>query len=259
MVYIITKPYWLCLSDEAGAMKRDSFKIQRKRLSDQIIESLVAMIADGELKPGDKLPPEPQLMDQFGVGRSSIREAIGALELIGLVTVRPGHGTHVTDSPDKVQSTSIGLSLVAIGHDKIRELVEARIELEQVIVRLAAERATKEDITEIKAQHKKLTASAKSGRKLIDSDLGFHIALATASHNSVLLRFLTELRQPMRHWMEQKAKTGRRYDQVIDQHETILNAIEARDPETAQSAMRIHLEMAGEKLISSILDIKSNS
>jgi GntR family transcriptional repressor for pyruvate dehydrogenase complex len=82
MVYIITKPYWLCLADEAGAMRRYSFKTQRKRLSDQIIESIIAVIANGELKPGDKLRPEPQLMGQFGVGMSSIQEAIGALELI---------------------------------------------------------------------------------------------------------------------------------------------------------------------------------
>ena len=238
-------------------MKWNSFKIQRKRLSDQIIESLIAMIANGELKPGDKLPPEPQLMNQFGVGRSSVREAIGALELIGLITVRPGHGTHITESPEKVQSTSIGLSLITIGHDKIRELVEARVELEQVIVRLAAERATKEDLTELKAQHKKLTDTVKSGRKLIHADLGFHAALAKASHNSVLMRFLNELRQPMRHWMEQKAKYDWGYDQVIEQHQTILNAIEAHDPETAQSAMRIHLELAGEKLVSAIVGTKS--
>ena len=82
MVYIITKPYWLCLADEAGAMRRYSFKIQRKRLSDQIIESIIAVIANGELKPGDKLAPEPQSMDRFGVGRSSVREAVGAFELI---------------------------------------------------------------------------------------------------------------------------------------------------------------------------------
>ena len=92
----------------------------RKSLSDQIIDSLITMIANGELKPGDKLPPEPQLMEQFGVGRSSVREAVGALELIGLITVRPGHGTHIVDAPDKVQSKSIGLSLLAIGQDKIR-------------------------------------------------------------------------------------------------------------------------------------------
>ena len=234
-------------------MKLNSFKVERKRLSDQIIESLIAMIEKGELKPGDKLPPEPQLMDQFGVGRSSVREAIGALELIGLITVRPGHGTHVTDSLDKVQSKSIGLSLIAIGNDKIRELIEARLELEQVIVRLAAERATEEDISEIKAQQTKLKAAAKSGSKLIDADLGFHTALTKACHNSILMRLLNELRQPMRHWMEQKAKHDWGYDQVIEQHEAILNAIEARDPEAAQSAMRTHLEMAGEKLVAAIL------
>ena len=237
-------------------MKRNSLRIERKRLTDQIIEHLVALIANGELKPGDKLPPEPQLMEQFGVGRSSIREAIGALELIGLVTVRPGHGTHITDSLDKVQTKSVGLSLITIGQDKIRELVEARVELEQAIVKLAAQRATEEDIVELKAQHKKLISAAKSGRKLIKADLGFHTALANASHNSVLMRFLSELRQPMRHWMEQKAKYNWGYDQVIEEHEAILNAVESRDAERAQSAMRIHVERAGNKLVSAIKETK---
>ena len=240
-------------------MKRNSLKIIRKRLSDQIIETLISMIANGELKPGDKLPPEPQLMEQFGVGRSSIREAIGALELIGLVSVRPGHGTHVTDSTDKVNPKSIGLSLITIGHEKIRELVEARVELEQAIVRLATERATKEDIDKIKSQQKKLIAAKKSGRKLISADLGFHTALANASHNSVLMRFLSELRQPMRHWMEQKAKYNWGYDRVLEEHEEILNAIEARDPDKAQSAMRAHVEVAGEKLVSAILETKTQN
>lgn len=234
-------------------MKKNSFRIQRKSLSDQIIDSLITMIAKGELKPGDKLPSEPQLMEQFGVGRSSVREAIGALELIGLIMVRPGHGTHIVDAPDKVQSKSIGLSLLAIGQDKIRELVEARIELEQVIVRLAAERATEEDITEIRVMQKKLTVAGKSGRNIVDTDLGFHTALAKASHNSVLIRFLNELREPIRHWMEPNDKYDWQYDRVIGQHETIINAIEARDSETAQSAIRMHLEMGGEKLIEAIL------
>ena len=240
-------------------MKRNSLRIERKRLTDQIIEHLVALIADGELKPGDKLPPEPQLMEQFGVGRSSIREAIGALELIGLVTVRPGHGTHITDSLDKVQTKSVGLSLITIGQDKIRDLVEARVELEQAIVRLAAQRATEEDIAELKAQHKKLIAASKSGRKQIKADLGFHTTLAKASHNSVLIRFLSELRQPMRHWMGQKAKYDWGYDQVIEEHEAILNAVESRDVEKAQSAMRIHVEKAGNKLVSAIKETKSKT
>ena len=73
------------------------------------------------------------------------------------------------------------------------------------------------------------------------------------------MRFLNELRQPLRNWMKQKAKYDWGYDQVIEQHKTILNAIEARDPETAQSAIRIHLEMAGEKLVSAIIGTKSTN
>ena len=233
-------------------MKKNSFRIQRKRLSDQIIENLIAMIASGELKPGEKLPPEPQLMDQFGVGRSSVREAIGALELIGLITVRPGHGTHIADSPEKAQSKTIGLSLLAIGQDKIRELVEARIELEQIIVRLVTERATEEDIAKIRDMQTKLTKAVKNKQKFIDTDLGFHTALAKASHNRVLVRFLNELRQPIRHWMKPKAKYDREYNLVIEQHETIIKAIEARDSAAAQSAVCKHLELAGEKLIKTI-------
>ena len=239
-------------------MKRNSFKIERKRLSDQIIEKIIAMIGSGELKPGDKLPPEPQLMEQFDVGRSSIREAFGALALLGLVNVSPGHGTYITESPDRAQPKSMGLSLITIGHDKIRELVEARSELEQSIVRLAAERATEEVISELKAQHKKLIdglkEGLKSGQKLIEADLGFHAVLSKASNNSLLARFLSELRQPMRNWMEQMAKYDWDFEQVLEEHQAILNAIEAHDTEAAQSAMRIHVEIAGKKLKSALLE-----
>ena len=238
-------------------MKKNSLRIERKRLSDQIIESIIAMITSGELKPGDKLPAEPQLMDQFGVGRSSVREAIGALERIGLITVRPGHGTHITDFPETIQPKTIGMSLLAIGHDKIRDLVEARLELEEVIARLAAERATAEDIAEIKAQHQNLIAAKKIGKDTISTDLAFHTALAKASHNSVLLRFMGELRQPIQSWMELKTEYKWGFKEVAAQHEAIIKAIEAHDPDKAQATMRHHLEKAGAKLIAAIKDAKT--
>ena len=77
-------------------MHNQTFQLKRKRLADQVADHLMALIAGGELKPGDRLPPEPELMKQFQVGRSSIREAIGALSLVGLVSVKAGQGTHVT-------------------------------------------------------------------------------------------------------------------------------------------------------------------
>ena len=100
---------------------------------------------------------------------------------------------------------------------------------------------------------KKLKEAVKSGRKIIETDLGFHITLAKASHNSVLIRLLNELRQPIRHWMEPRVGSDREFNLVIEHHETIIKAIEARDPETAQSALRKHLELAGEKLIEALL------
>ena len=237
-------------------MEQGSFKIERKRLADQIIEKLASMIATGELKPGDKLPSEPELMKNFGVGRSSIREAVGALSLIGLVTVRPGHGTHVAVPSKESQSKPIGLMLT-VGRDKIRELVEARLIIEQATVKLAAERATEQDLKEIKRHMDDLKPPLTVSKKAIRADLDFHDAIAKASQNSVLNRFLSELRQPMKHWMEQKAKHDWGYEKVYDQHSKIVDAIESHDGERAQIAMRNHLESTGEKLVTAILEIEA--
>jgi GntR family transcriptional repressor for pyruvate dehydrogenase complex len=237
-------------------MKRTPIKIQRHRLSDQVIESLITMITDGKLQPGDKLPPEPQLMEQFGVGRSSIREAIGALELIGLLAVRPGDGTRITDSTDAIQSKAVGLALITIGQDKVRDLVEARIELEQTIAMFAAERASAEDVNDIKAHHEKLIQARKKGRTLIAADLEFHAAIARACHNSIMMRFFSELHHPVRRWMEQKAKYDWGFERVVEEHELIVNAIESHDPEAARLAMRTHIQLAGNKLVSAMSDIR---
>ena len=86
-------------------MKEEMFQIRRERLAGQIAEKIIQMIRNGDLKPGDKLPSEPELMKKFSVGRSSIREAIGALSLIGLITVRPGQGTHVAAPSGDNQSS----------------------------------------------------------------------------------------------------------------------------------------------------------
>lgn len=228
-------------------MNEQIFQIERKRLADQVADQLMSLIADGELKPGDRLPSELELMKQFQVGRSSIREAIGALSLIGLVTVKPGHGTHIADFSVEGDSKRIGL--IGIGREKIREIVEARIELECVIVRLAAERASKNDVDEIKNKHSDLKKALDKHEKPIIADLEFHLAVAKSCHNSVLIRFLMELRQPIWHWMEQKAKYDWGYAKVYEQHEAILQAIEQKNGKKAEKAIKLHLRSAGERLI----------
>lgn len=235
-------------------MKINSMRIERKRLTDQIIDQLIAMVTDGKLKPGDKLPSETALMEQFGVGRSSLREAIGALSLIGMLTVRPGHGTHVAPSVGESFSKPLRWGMFVSWREKLHEFIEARISLEQILVGMAAERATEADIAEILRGLNLLKSSKLSKRRAIQADLVFHMAIANASHNSVLSRFLEELRQPVKNWMEQKASLFGGYDSVFEQHEVVYNAILARDPARAQKAMREHLEAVGERLTAALLE-----
>jgi len=225
--------------------------LHRKRLADQVADRLMSMIAEGVWQPGDRLPPEPELMKQFQVGRSSIREAVGALSLIGLVTVRPGQGTHVAPFSADDHRRSVGL--LGIGRDKIRELVEARLELECTIVRLAAERATAEDLKTIREAHHSLRIALDNGESPIGQDLAFHLAVAGACHNSVLIRFLKEMRQPIRSWMEQKARHSWGYDQVFVQHEIVIEAIESGSGATAERALKSHLLATSERLVTAIL------
>lgn len=229
-------------------MRSTGLRIERRRLTDQIIDQLLSMLANGKLKPGDKLPPEPDLMKQFGVGRSSLREAIAALSLVGLLEVRPGHGTTVSLSGGEFLTKPLRWGMLMNWKDKLHELVEARMIIEHAMVGMAAERATKEEIAEIKHHHNQLKAAKRLGKKAVQADLAFHAALAKASHNSVLARFLAELRQPMRSMMEQKASVFMDYDRVSEQHEVIMEAIEAHNTEKTQSALKKHLEWAGERL-----------
>jgi GntR family transcriptional repressor for pyruvate dehydrogenase complex len=231
-------------------MAEQLFQIERKRLADQVADQLMALIADGQLKSGDRLPSELELMKQFQVGRSSIREAIGALSLIGLLTVKPGQGTHVADFSAEGGGKRIGL--LGIGREKISELVEARIELEGIIVRLAAERATEADIAEVRNKHEQLKEALSAHDEPISSDLEFHLAVARSCHNSVLIRFLMELRQPIWHWMKQKAKYDWGYATVYEQHDAIVQAIEDRDGKRAEEALKSHLRSAGERLITTM-------
>ncbi len=235
-------------------MKQSATRIERKRVTDQIIDQLISMIADGKLKPGDKLPPEPALMEQFGVGRSSLREAIGALSLIGMLTVRPGYGTHVSASLGESVSKPFRWGMFMGWREKLHEFIEARVSIEESLVGMAAERATEADIEEIKRCHELLKSPKVTKRKAIQADLVFHTAIASASHNSVLARFLEELRQPVKNWMEQKASLFGGYDRVFEQHDAVLSAIQARDPVKARRAMKEHLEAVGERLTAALLE-----
>ena len=236
-------------------MKHGVTKIERRRLSDQIIDQFVGMISRGELKIGDMLPPEPELMKQFDVGRSSLREAIGALSLIGIVSVRPGYGTQVIASDDTFLQKPLGWS-TSIRNETVEELIEARIIIEEAVAGVAAIKATNEEIAELKDIVEQINAVKKNRKKTVPLDLLFHQTIAKSSHNSVLLRTVSELRHLIRVWLDQNANfvSNEDIDRLLVAHTEIVQAIQKRDAEETRSVMRNHLLASSKNLRLTLID-----
>ena len=156
--------------------------IQKKSLADMIAETLKQQITEGTYRAGDKLPTEPELMKTFGVGRSSVREAVKLLVNMGVVRVQQGSGTFVAvpsnnDDVNKKMSTADRTEL-----DEVRKILDI------AIVEKAVARRTEKDIERMRASLEKRKVNAEKGllEECIEADLNFHIAIADAAHNRIL-------------------------------------------------------------------------
>lgn len=156
--------------------------IRKKSLAEELAARLQEQIAAGIFGIGEKLPPEPELMRIFGVGRSTVREAVRILSDMGLLRVRQGAGTFVVsrNAPD--------LMTQRLKRADIRELDEVRRILEAAIVEKAAERYTEQDAFRMKAYLSERKEAAETGRleQCIDADVNFHATIAEATHNEIL-------------------------------------------------------------------------
>ena len=156
--------------------------IQKKSLADMIAETLKQQITEGTYRAGDKLPTEPELMKTFGVGRSSVREAVKLLVNMGVVRVQQGSGTFVA-----VPSNNDDVNIIMSTADRT-ELDEVRKILDIAIVEKAVARRTEKDIERMRASLEKRKVNAEKGllEECIEADLNFHIAIADAAHNRIL-------------------------------------------------------------------------
>lgn len=202
---------------------------------DAVSEELLGLIRGGELQPGARLPSEPQLIAMTGVSRSSVREAIRGLETLGLIEIRRGKGTYVREiSAGGV--TDAQLLLLLDDRKVLEDLIEVRLVLEPLLVRLAAERATDEDIAAL-ARALEGMAHARDHEEWHSPHLAFHQALATAAHNIILSKvwgtvtlFLTD--SPLVTQNVTRAQPN--------VHEELYAAIAAHDAERAGLALAAH-------------------
>lgn len=220
--------------------------VASQRLYEQVAEQVTALVARGEFKPGDRLPPERDLARLLGVSRPTVREAMIALEIAGLVEVRVGAGTFVTD---KNTNGAHDRQFEGAGASPL-ELIGARRLIEPEIAALAARHATPQDLAAIE-ETLAMTAAATDTASHRAADRLFHVRVAAASRNGVLAaiadEFWGEMFSPM--FERMGALTGliaarcspRQRDATLTEHQAVYRALQAGIPEVARAAMDRHL------------------
>ena len=215
--------------------------IKSTRIYEEIVRQVKQMIAEGRLKSGDRLPPERDLAEKFVVSRSSVREALRALESLGLVEIRAGEGTFVREV--SVESLIEPLALMMVSQrEAIAELFEARRLLEPGIAALAASRATLEEVAEMERILEEQAKEIAEGRTGLVQDAAFHGAIGAAAHNRAITRLAHAIMDLLTQSREESLNTPGRPQRSHQDHRRILEAIRARDEHAARQAMLDHLD-----------------
>lgn len=220
--------------------------IHSSRLYEQIIEQIQNLVLAGTLRPGDKLPSERELAEQFGVSRTAVREAVKALREKGLVEIRPGRGTFITDSTSEVMRDSLDFMVKAGLINGVSNLNEVRTLLEPGIAAMAAERITEADIQTLEQLIKTMDGAMDDADAFAEADLEFHLTLAGATQNRLIPILLDPIVDILREHRKRVFQVEGGPQRGHYHHQRILAAIKQRNPAAARQAMQEHLQQVME-------------
>ena len=219
-------------------------KIQTKKVYMKIVEQIRDLIKEGKLKPGDKLPPEQTLAEKFGTSRPSVREALSALEILGITESRGGKGNFIKDNLNSPLYEQKFRELEE--EESPFEILEARKAVETEIAGLTAKKATREEIATIKGSLNKMKSAMANIPEIMEFDREFHINIARAAHNNLLFSMMTYLVDLLKEelWINLKEKSWSipgRPQEYLEEHIEIFNAIKNKDSKDARKRMYDHL------------------
>ncbi len=216
-------------------------RLNRVRLYEQVAEQITTWIAENGLQPGDRIPPERELATRLGVSRATLSQALVALEVIGVVAVRHGDGTVVTQS-----RTRRIVEAIREHADRLPEVIDTRDALETKIASLAAARRTTEDLARIDSALEAMELDIKAGGRGVEGDERFHGAVTTAAHSLLLARLMDEISGLIRETRIESLSQPDRPHASLAGHRAIAEAIRAADPGAASEAMHAHVAMVSD-------------
>jgi GntR family transcriptional repressor for pyruvate dehydrogenase complex len=223
--------------------------IKKTRIYQEVVSQIHGLIRDGKLRSGDQLPSERELAETFKVSRTSVREAIRALETEGLVVTRTGMGTFIADLP--IESLVAPLAKLLIEEkNALADVFEMRKLVEPQIAALAAERATGDDIVRMKRILGDQKSEIQRGESGVEADAAFHFAIGKATQNQALEKLISGLMDMLSHSREESLQTRGRRQASLASHLQILSAIEDHDQDRARAAMLRHIERVERNVLS---------
>jgi GntR family transcriptional repressor for pyruvate dehydrogenase complex len=233
--------------DDPSLVRLELQSMPRGTAVGEVVRQLTGLLTTGELAPGSRLPPERSLSEALGVGRSAVREALAALEILGIVTVRPGSGTYMRESTSELLPTTLSWGLM-LSASRTADLMELRGGLEVQAATLAAERITDDDIVRLTGYVEAMGDSLDDMEAFIEADARFHLQIATSSGNVVLRDLLQSVRSLLRLWVERALQDTEQAAIAYREHRAVLDALAARDPDGAEAAMRAHMQTAATRI-----------
>src|SRR5271166_696554 len=213
--------------------------IPRNKVYQEVAKQLERRITQ-ELKPGDLLPPERQLVKMLGVSRGSVRDAIRSLELMGLLEPRQGLGT-VVCSPGASAANPLANALLN-KQKQVAELIDVRKMIEPHLAGRAALHASRDEIADMEDILLRQEAKVRRGELAVEEDSEFHYSIALASNNSAILKVVDVLMDLLRDTREHSLQGEGRQEKSLAGHRRILSALKRRDAAAAKVAMRRHLQ-----------------
>ena len=218
----------------------------------EVARQLLSQLLSGQIAPGTRLPSERQMAEAMRVGRSTIREALKALDVLGIIDVRQGDGTYLKGSTSELLPQAIEWGLM-LGQPRALDLIEARRHLEVLTARLAAERADHSHIAELERTFAEMQ-NADDAPSFVQADVAFHLTLAAAAGNSVLSDILSSIRALLGVWIRRAITQAGETDSTCQEHAAVLEAVRAGLPDDAAAAMTEHMNRASKRLEDSLRD-----
>lgn len=216
-------------------------------LPKKIATRLLSLVKEKQLRPGDKLPPERELAVMMQVSRPSLREALQALAIMNIIEMRQGDGTYVTSLEPELLVEPLDF-VFSLNDSTLLELFEARKIVEVGIVALAAQRITAAEIQELETCLEKSLKASDNPRAFLEADLELHKRIVTAAQNPLLGRFMDSISQLGLVSRSRTTEIPGLIKQSAADHQAIVAALKAHDPEAARQAMLRHLDNVEQKL-----------